>query len=355
MGFFEIFAGVLAALYGVVHNFGLAIILLTIVVRVLLLPLSIKSTRSMREMQRIQPEIKKLQQKYKNNKQKLNEEMMGLYKEHGVNPLGGCLPLVMQFPVFIALYRVVRTPLAYMGYSLPSGGTSTTLSSYVPNQDLSGIMTTLQGSDLATQLHHHAQSAFSFLGIFHLDCTPIEVFHQTAAAPGYCVSGNFLVWVPYVLLILLMGGTTYWQQRQLQGSRPATGEQTAQQRQMQTMTKVMPGVLMFFSLQFPTGLTFYWLTSNVWTVFQQRKVLGPMIAAEQTGKPTGKKAPTAALAPAKTTAKKAGQNASAQKKGSRKAPPDKNQAARGDKGSASANARGGGGRQSSGSGKKKRK
>ena len=78
--------------YGIIPSYGLAIILLTLAVRILLLPLSIKQTRSMREMQRIQPEIKKIQAKYKGNRQKMNEEMMALYKEHGVNPLGGCLP-----------------------------------------------------------------------------------------------------------------------------------------------------------------------------------------------------------------------------------------------------------------------
>jgi YidC/Oxa1 family membrane protein insertase len=348
MGFFEIFAGVLAALYGLVHSFGLAIILLTLVVRIILLPLSIKQTRSMREMQRIQPEIKKLQQKYKGNKQKLNEEMMALYKEHGVNPLGGCLPLVMQFPVFIALYRVVRTPLAYMGYTLPQGSTTTSLSAYQPNKDLSGIMNTLQSSDLADQLHHHAQSAFSFLGLFHLDCTPIEVFHQTTAAPSYCVSSNFLVWVPYVLLILLMGATTFWQQRQLQGSRQV-GEQTAQQKQMQTMTRIMPGVLMFFSLQFPTGLTFYWLTSNVWTVFQQRKVLGPMIAAEHEKAPP-KKVATAQLTADESNSKQPAKNG---KKTSTKGSTSQNQRNRTTK--TSANKQGGKAKQPSTTAKKKRK
>ena len=118
MGFFEVFAAALAGFYALVQNYGLAIILLTIAVRVLLLPLSIKQTRSMREMQRIQPEVKKIQAKHKGDRQKMNEEMMALYKEHGVNPFGGCLPLLMQFPVFIALYRLISTPLGYMGYRL---------------------------------------------------------------------------------------------------------------------------------------------------------------------------------------------------------------------------------------------
>ena len=84
--YFKIFGTALAGFYSLIPSFGLAIILLTLLVRVLLLPLSIKQTKSMREMQRIQPEIKKLQAKNKGNRQKMNEELMALYKEHGVNP-----------------------------------------------------------------------------------------------------------------------------------------------------------------------------------------------------------------------------------------------------------------------------
>ena len=114
MGFFEPFAGMLAGFYALVPSYGLAIILMTLVSRIVLLPLSIKSTKSMREMQVIQPEIKRLQKKYKGDRQKLNTEMMALYKEHGVNPFGGCLPLLLQMPVFIALFQVIQKPLAYL-------------------------------------------------------------------------------------------------------------------------------------------------------------------------------------------------------------------------------------------------
>src|SRR5688500_10691403 len=110
MGFFEIFAAGLAGFYSIIPVYGVAIILLTLAVRILLLPLSIKQTRSQREMQRIMPEIKVIQKKHKGDRQKINEETMKLYKEHGVNPLGGCLPLLMQFPILIALYYVIRFP-----------------------------------------------------------------------------------------------------------------------------------------------------------------------------------------------------------------------------------------------------
>jgi YidC/Oxa1 family membrane protein insertase len=102
------FGATLAFLYSLVPSYGLAIILVTVLVRILLIPLTIRQTRSMHEMQKLQPKLKELQRKYKGNRQKLNEEMMKLYKEHQVNPLGGCLPLVLQIPVFIALFAVLR-------------------------------------------------------------------------------------------------------------------------------------------------------------------------------------------------------------------------------------------------------
>ena len=275
MGFFEVFAAALAGFYGLVQNYGLAIILLTIAVRILLLPLSIKQTRSMREMQRIQPEVKKLQAKHKGDRQKLNEEMMALYKEHGVNPFGGCLPLLMQFPVFIALYRLISTPLAYMGYRLDGND-------WVPT-DVEGLMAQVQSSTLARGLDTSPDTVNSFLGVFDLDVLPRDVWPDVAA------------FIPYLVLILLMGFTTYYQQKQMQSQRgPA---QDAQAQQMQMMMKFMPLMLMFFSFQFAAGLTLYWLTTNVWSIGQQYLMLRaappisvPAADGGKDAKPTGKAA-----------------------------------------------------------------
>ena len=101
---------ILAWIYGVVGNFGVSIIILTLLIRIVLLPLGIKQIKSMGAMQAIQPKIKEIQKKYKGNKQKAQEETMKLYKEAGVNPLGGCLPLLLQFPILIAMYAVIRPP-----------------------------------------------------------------------------------------------------------------------------------------------------------------------------------------------------------------------------------------------------
>ena len=107
---FKLFALVLAFIYSIVPNYTLAITLLTILIMGILTPLTVKSTKSMIKMQSVQPEIKKLQQKYKGaeNRQQLKEELMRLYKEEGVNPAGGCLPMFIQFPFLIILYDIIR-------------------------------------------------------------------------------------------------------------------------------------------------------------------------------------------------------------------------------------------------------
>jgi len=101
----------LAEIYSVVPNYALAIIILTVIIRLLLLPFGFKQIKSMQHMQALQPELKALQKKYKNNKQKLQEEQMQLYREAGVNPLGGCLPLLLTLPFLFAMYAVIRPPV----------------------------------------------------------------------------------------------------------------------------------------------------------------------------------------------------------------------------------------------------
>ena len=105
--FFDLLAQVMAFFYSVVPSYGFTIIALTLVVMVILTPLTLKGTRSMMMMQQLQPEMKKLQTQYKDDRQKLNEELMKFYKENNINPLGGCVPLLVQFPVFIVLYNTL--------------------------------------------------------------------------------------------------------------------------------------------------------------------------------------------------------------------------------------------------------
>src|SRR5438445_13279195 len=106
--FLKAIAWVLAQIYSVVPDLGVSIIVLTLLIMLLLYPLTAKQAKSMMAMQRVQPEVKKLQAKYKHDRQKLNEEMMTFYRENKINPLAGCLPLLVQLPIFFALFRVLR-------------------------------------------------------------------------------------------------------------------------------------------------------------------------------------------------------------------------------------------------------
>ena len=288
-------APVLAAFYALSSSYGLAIIRLTLSVRVLLLPLSIKSTRSMREMQVIQPEIKRLQKKYKGDRQKLNTEMMALYKEHGVNPFGGCLPLLLQMPVFFALFYLIRDPLNYLA---------------------SNVL-------LATDLQEKALSVHNFLGI-RLDCSPLQAYggdpSSVAAIQETCTSGGVLNAAPYFLMILVMGASTYYQQRQMMAKRGAATD--PQQQQMQMIAKVMPLLLLVFGVSFPAGVVLYWLTTNLWTIVQQRIMLRAAPTIDATASPADKKAPTKGGKGA-PSAKGDGKATKAQLKGGPDQPPRK--------------------------------
>lgn len=282
MGFFEVFSAALTGFYALIPSLGLAIVLLTVAVRLLLLPLSIKQTRSMREMQRIQPEVKKIQAKHKGDRQKMNEEMMALYKEHGVNPFGGCAPLLLQFPVLIALFYVIRTPLAYMGFGAPGkqpAGILAAPADFVA-RNVSGFLETLQNSQLADSLMERAVDTFSFLGL-NLACSAGGIIgppsqtsldQATDAARELTVSCGRGVTsaIPYLILVLLMGFTTWYQQKQMQSKQDPTNPQAAQ---MQMLGRIMPVMLMFFAYTFPTGVVLYWLTTNVWTIGQQRLIM----------------------------------------------------------------------------------
>src|SRR5438093_9910621 len=111
---YNFFGAILAFFYGIIPNLGISIILLTILVMLAMFPLTAKQAKSMMAMQRAQPEIKKLQAKYKNDRAKLNEETMKFYQENKINPLAGCLPRLVQMPIFLALFRVMRDPYKHI-------------------------------------------------------------------------------------------------------------------------------------------------------------------------------------------------------------------------------------------------
>jgi YidC/Oxa1 family membrane protein insertase len=268
-GVLEVLGRILSFFYDLVPNYGIAIILLTLLVRVVLLPLAIKQVRSMREMQALQPKLLALQQKYKGNRQKFAEEQMKLYKEHGVNPLGGCLPLVMQIPVFIALYSVlIGDP--NKAVTRDGEGANRAVAHLPPDSALAQAI--------------NSQNA-DFLGM-NLSCSPTQAGRGVVELPSggeLDCGGDLVEAIPFYVLVALMVGTTWYQQKQMQST--AVGPQAAQ---MRLMGRVMPVVLGFVSLQIPAGVLVYWVTTNGWQIGQQQVMLPRKSKAEVESRPPPK-------------------------------------------------------------------
>ncbi|HEV2759280.1 MAG TPA: YidC/Oxa1 family membrane protein insertase [Acidimicrobiales bacterium] len=217
---------VLAFFYSVIASYGVAIALLTVTVRVFLIPLTAKQVKSQQAMQRIQPELKRLQAKHKNDRQKLNEEMMKFYKENKVNPLAGCLPILLQAPLFIVLYRLI------LDLSHEDGP------KHVPRD-----------STLFTSLVESGGDMISW---------GIDLSKAATSVGG---SKALL----YYALIALTVATGYFQQRQMTARLP----KDAINPQMQMITKVFPAIIGVVSLSVPAGVVVYFIVSNLWQIGQQ--------------------------------------------------------------------------------------
>ncbi|MBV9953040.1 MAG: YidC/Oxa1 family membrane protein insertase [Acidimicrobiia bacterium] len=247
----------LAWLYELTHSYGLSIMLLTLGIMVLLTPLTLKGTRSMIAMQRLQPEMKKLQAKYKDDRQKLNEEMLKFYKEHNINPVGGCLPLLLQTPVFWVLYRVLRgltNPQPYgqdMGKAFGLGGGNPS--------SVHHAFGTFNPSYIkhSTQLYQDLSGArqMKFLGL------------DLATSASRTLADSFVHALPYLVLIAIIGVSAWYQQRQIQGRNPQLQQQVNPQQQL--MMKIFPYFLPVISFALPAGLVLYFLVSNVYRIGQQ--------------------------------------------------------------------------------------
>ena len=200
------------------QSFWFSIVLLTIAVRIVLIPLTVKQVRSTRVMQELQPELKKLQAKYKNDKQKLQEELMKLYRERGFNPMAGCWPLAAQLPFFWALYRVI--------YS----------------KQIDGQPNILLGK--------------TFFGV------PLD--DRWSALQGWGEKLTSAAGLTILGLIIAMAVTTYVSQRQLMAKQ--TAEVNPQQ---QMMLRIMPLMFVVFAVNVPLAVVLYWVTTNVWSMGQQ--------------------------------------------------------------------------------------
>jgi YidC/Oxa1 family membrane protein insertase len=231
---FEPFAKLLAFFYSVWPSFGGAIALFTLTIMIVLTPLTLKGTRSMMVLQALQPEMKKIQAQYKDDRQKLNEELLKFYKENNINPLGGCLPLLVQLPVFIILYNVLRGLT-----SLGSDGT------------------------FAPKYLDHSSKLFQALeGKREMKSWGMDLSKSVTKVMSESGFGKAL---PYIIMIVLVALTSLVQQKQISGRNPAA----ASNPQQQMLMKLGPIMLTGISIIYQGGLVIYLLVSNVYRVAQQ--------------------------------------------------------------------------------------
>ena len=234
----KFFDEILRFSYGFTHNYGISIILMTILIRLILYPLMQKQMVSMREMQKIQPLMKEAQERYKNNKEKLNQELMKLYKEHKVNPMGGCLPLLIQMPILILLFQVLRVFEYKDKLGNIIGGFL-----WIPNQ----------------------------VEIILKDGLPKVVGGLAAPEQLIRLGDKGIFGIQYLgIMPFLIGVSMFYQQKMTTAPPTTPGKEGGSAEQTQKMmTIMMPLLIAFMSFTLPSGLTLYWLVSTLLGIGQQ--------------------------------------------------------------------------------------
>ena len=230
---FDAAGWLIATFYSWTHNYAIAIGLVAVVIMMLVFPLTMKSTKGMLEMQRLQPEMRRLQTQYRGDRQKLNEEMMKLYQEHKVNPLASCLPLLVQMPIFFIMFQVL--------HGLTRRAADGTFDPKYISQD--------------SELYESLSGSTEMLA-FGLDL---------ALRPADVVRDDPAKGLIYVLLVVLLGGLYFVQQRMVASRTTSATMSPTQQKVMQ----YLPVFFAVFQLFFPVGLVIYYLTQTVVRIAQQ--------------------------------------------------------------------------------------
>lgn len=217
---------------------GLSIVSLVVLIRICLIPLFVKQIKSTRNMQALQPKMKAIQERYKNDKQRQSEEMMKLYKETGTNPLSSCLPILAQSPFFISLYQVL---------------------SHIAQNKTVGV--------IDQPLLESAQKA-------HIFGAPLAAKFMDSAEKIQSLGASVVdVRVVTIIMIVLMSASQFYTQRQLMTKNVDLTVKTPFMQQQKMLMYVFPVMFAVFGINFPVGVLVYWLTTNVWTMGQQMFVI----------------------------------------------------------------------------------
>jgi YidC/Oxa1 family membrane protein insertase len=258
---FELFGLVLAGLYAVWPNYGFAITGLTVIIMLALTPITVKSTKSMLAMQRLQPEMKKLQAKYKGpeNREMLNQEMMKLYKDNGTSPFGACLPSLLQMPFLVVLYSLIRG----LSYLVPKGQSYTNAAGQTVKCVAKAGCASPRYIPTSSQMH---SALIASNGQMHwwfgMDLSSLPFSHHATAGSA---SQAVLV-LPYLVLIGAAMFLQYYQMKQMNSRNPQAAAANPQMQQMQKFFPIIFGVIY---LRVPAGATIYMVVSSAMRIGTQ--------------------------------------------------------------------------------------
>jgi len=228
--FAEVFGYLLGRVYFLVQDYGIAIVLFTIMSKLILMPLTVKQMSSQKQMQDIQPKVAEIQKKYKDNPEKQNQMVMDLYKEHNYNPLSGCLPILIQFPIIIGLFTALREPATYVFVDNPEllAVATNQVFLWIPNLSL---------PDLMSNIVPNGPEWF-------------------IALPG--------------LMPIISASLTYFQMKMTNNQQAQAAPQQGQQAmQMKIMQIIFPVMILFWGKSMSAGLILYWTVGNLFQIAQQ--------------------------------------------------------------------------------------
>ena len=290
---------IIELIYNFIPNYGVALIIFTIIIKLLILPLNLKSQKSMVKQQKLMPQLQELQKKYANDKEKLNKEMMALYQANGANPASGCLPMLLQFPIIIGLLQVIQKPLSYMlriNFNAPENinavinlqqivANNPDLSATAPAGFLTSSMADLADRFQIAMSNFAANPAvqgfsdwiinFNFLGL-DLSRYPSEVWGPLNALFVGQVSPQLWATLPLLLIPALSGLTSWMLSKMTPQNTPqpsptsgATAEANPAASMSKSMMLMMPIMSILFTFTLPAGVGLYWIVSNLAQMVQQ--------------------------------------------------------------------------------------
>ena len=275
---------IIEQIYNLVSNYGLAIIIFTIIVKLILLPLNVKSQKAMKKQQKIQPILAELQEKYKNDQQKLQTEMMKLYKENNISMTGGCMPMLLQFPILIGLYQVIQKPLSFIlgvdwaaadvinkvyflkDKMIELGADLGSLANYTMEQLAN--MSQIQLSNWARIVNGVEDPWVMNFNLFGLDLS-----QNPSVVLDYIMKTDFSRPAVFALLLIpALAVLSQWASMKLTQKQSGQNQQNQEGQAAQmskSMNMMMPIMTLFFTFTLPSGIGLYWIVSSLMQIVQQ--------------------------------------------------------------------------------------